>query len=94
MNTGVIWLRDLLPSVYPRARIWSYGYGTRASVIEVVENLLREAQDIQKDAVRPIMWIAHSFGGLVIKSVCTFTFLVWEWTRNDSDSIRPLQKVN
>lgn len=74
------WLDDeeMLPAAFPAARILSYGYrsdwfgeaalNTRAATI--AEGLLDELGTARKDApLRPLIFVAHSFGGLVLLKV-------------------------
>jgi alpha-beta hydrolase superfamily lysophospholipase len=68
----------MLPAAFPAARILGYGYrsdwfgeaalNTRAATI--AEGLLDELQTARKDApARPLIFVAHSFGGLVLMKV-------------------------
>ena len=77
-KNGVNWLRDLLKDCVPTARIITYGYRAglateartgRSSTI--AQDLLSELQDIRADKARsrPIFFIAHSLGGIVVKKV-------------------------
>ncbi|KAL1999850.1 hypothetical protein VTN02DRAFT_3893 [Thermoascus thermophilus] len=70
-----LWLRDFLPSQLPRARILLFGYnsnvafqsssaGVREQAINLLNRLWLERQD---DEDRPILFIAHSLGGIVVK---------------------------
>lgn len=34
-EAGVFWLRDLLPDILPQARIYSYSYDSRTSIMEI-----------------------------------------------------------
>ena len=74
------WLEDkqMLPAEFPTARIFRYGYPsdwfgehavkTRAATI--AEGLLDELNDIREEHTkRPIIFIAHSFGGLLLVKV-------------------------
>ncbi|KAF8526569.1 hypothetical protein BU17DRAFT_74115 [Hysterangium stoloniferum] len=68
---GVLWLRDLLPKALPTARILTYGYDARPVKLcmtyrptssgncQVLEFTRRE---------RPLIFIAHSFGGIMLKN--------------------------
>ncbi|CAN9218325.1 unnamed protein product [Alternaria alternata] len=53
---GVNWLRELLPHDLPNARILSWGYDANTQ------------QLAQQTSKRPIMFVAHSLGGIVVKS--------------------------
>jgi hypothetical protein len=68
----------MLPAVLPTARILRYGYlsewfgenalSTRAA--NIAGRLLEELQSSRSDALdRPLIFIAHSFGGLVVVRV-------------------------
>ncbi|KAF8521436.1 hypothetical protein BU17DRAFT_64929 [Hysterangium stoloniferum] len=77
-DNGKLWLRDFLPHTIPTARILSYGYDayTNSSLSE--QTLHGHAQDFlaklsmsretgeTKD--RPIIFISHSLGGIILKS--------------------------
>lgn len=76
------WLKDRewLPSELPDARIMRYGYncdyfGRTAvdkSPMNVAEDFLRELNKARlRSPERPLMIIAHSFGGLVVAEVRT-----------------------
>ena len=75
---GAMWLRDFLPQQIPHARIMSFGYdsvllfskstsdvGTFAE--QLLESLLSRRMNVP-DA-RPIIFICHSLGGIVVKKV-------------------------
>jgi hypothetical protein len=74
---NTMWLQDLLPSKLPRARIMTFGYNA-----DVVNNfstfgirdharkllsLLRNKRDTEDTSDRPIVFICHSLGGIVVK---------------------------
>ena len=84
-KTGdVLWLRDLLPSIVLNARIWSWGYDSRTRSKSHGEQLtIKSLYDHGRELVfdldgerrasnshrRPIIFIVHSLGGIVLKSV-------------------------
>ncbi|KAL2816120.1 hypothetical protein BJX63DRAFT_430412 [Aspergillus granulosus] len=72
---GKLWLRDFLPKHLPQARIFLFGYnssvsiqsssaGVREQAQNLLSRLLLERQDCHS---RPIIFIAHSLGGIVVK---------------------------
>lgn len=77
---GKLWLRDFLPKRLPKARVLLFGYNSNvafetstAGVLEQAENLLNLLDLHRKaDENRPIIFVAHSLGGIVVKRVCTF----------------------
>lgn len=77
------WPRDLLPIACPEARIITWGYHTlRSGTMPVisqpdlfshVNDLLRELRDLRHSTgaqQRPLIFIAHSLGGIIVKEVC------------------------
>lgn len=73
----VNWLQDLLPTQIPHARILSYGYNSAvqfsqsaASISAFADSFLEELLTWRRSAVeetRPIIFICHSLGGIVVK---------------------------
>ena len=75
-----MWLRDSLKHDFPHARVMTYGYNSRiyrsnsfqtfeslASSFRVsVEGIKPPPNSLQ---VKPIIFVAHSLGGLVLKEV-------------------------
>jgi hypothetical protein len=79
-KTGVLWLRDLLPAKIPNARIFSWGYDANTHgkkpltsmylydhARELVSDLSLERR-LTNTTQRPIVFVAHSLGGIVVKS--------------------------
>lgn len=75
------WPRDILPQDFPNARIITYGYdshftgsfGTTANqcgISDHGQDLLSGLEHIRRaDPKRPLIFVAHSLGGLVVKEV-------------------------
>ncbi|CCA77543.1 hypothetical protein PIIN_11520 [Serendipita indica DSM 11827] len=76
-DNGVCWLRDLLPSDFPNARILSYGYDADTYSRECVstqaigrhaEGFINALSRRRKACPRrPIIFIAHDIGGIILK---------------------------
>lgn len=74
-ESGTLWLRDMLPRDIPEARIFSYGYPSqvlcnqsKAGIRDYATSLLVCLIDINADQKnRPIVFVAHSLGGIVCK---------------------------
>lgn len=71
-----MWLRDTLPHDLPGARVLTYGYNTRLAESNSFQNLedvaltFRAALRValgSRPPDRPLIFIAHSLGGLVLK---------------------------
>ena len=71
-----MWLRDALPHDLPCARVLTYGYDTRLAGSHSFENLEDVALKFRRSlkvalgdrpSDRPLIFIAHSLGGLVLK---------------------------
>ncbi|KAF4452601.1 P-loop containing nucleoside triphosphate hydrolase [Fusarium austroafricanum] len=70
-----MWLKDFLPISIPTARVLLFGYNANvafqtstAGVRQQAENLLNRLKGKRRDAMkRPIIFICHSLGGLVVK---------------------------
>ncbi|KAI0516986.1 hypothetical protein F5B22DRAFT_139794 [Xylaria bambusicola] len=73
----IYWPADLLPSVVPRAKIWTYGYNAdvhvgffqannKNSILEHGNDFMMKVERALRDEL-PIIFVAHSLGGLVVK---------------------------
>ncbi|KAF8526885.1 hypothetical protein BU17DRAFT_7170, partial [Hysterangium stoloniferum] len=77
-SNGVLWLRDLLPTSIPTARVLTYGYDARTQGVNRSQQTL---YDLSVDLIaklstfrvhtntekRPLIFVAHSFGGILLK---------------------------
>jgi hypothetical protein len=76
---SLYWLRDLIPTAVPNARVLTYGYNTSlhhdgnsmtedSAVDDVVWNFLLSLELARRvHSCRPLLLIAHSIGGIVVK---------------------------
>ncbi|KAI9736601.1 MAG: hypothetical protein M1834_000805 [Cirrosporium novae-zelandiae] len=77
-NGNAVWLRDWLPQQVSNARILTYGYDSRLlknkskCTIEQLASKFLEAlktsRGSESERQRPIIFIAHDLGGLLVKS--------------------------
>ncbi|KAF8519406.1 hypothetical protein BU17DRAFT_47785, partial [Hysterangium stoloniferum] len=75
---GVLWLRDLLPEALPTARILTYGYDARThsenrssqTLYDLSTDFVGKLSNfrIHTKSDRPLIFIAHSFGGIMLKN--------------------------
>ncbi|KAI9890345.1 MAG: hypothetical protein M1814_004255 [Vezdaea aestivalis] len=78
-----MWLRDSLPIKFKKLRIWLYGYDsdlknttTIASKYEWADSFMRNLRILRTNSGsnakgRPIIFIVHSLGGLILKEAMT-----------------------
>lgn len=74
----ICWPRDLLRNDIPRARVITWGYdsgvarfftyASRESIFGHADTLLGDLARLRRDITRPIIFVAHSLGGLVVKA--------------------------
>jgi tetratricopeptide (TPR) repeat protein len=74
---------DMLPSLIPHARIWAFCYDSRwlgEAPIQQLDSLgdhllilIHQNRPSQDDRQKPIVFIAHSFGGIVLEAALTST---------------------
>lgn len=76
----MFWPKDLLPHKCPQAKVWSWGYDTKVAkgIGQAVNkdhlynygmNLAQEIRRLYVLEQKPIIFVAHSLGGLVVKEV-------------------------
>lgn len=75
-ETRASWLQDFIPQDIENARVISYGYSSvvafsksTAGVDEFARDLLERLKAVRLDLTRPIIFICHSMGGLIVKKV-------------------------
>ncbi|KAF8524260.1 hypothetical protein BU17DRAFT_6911, partial [Hysterangium stoloniferum] len=76
-SNGISWLRDLLPPSIPNARILTYGYDASTSgqnrfqqtLYDVANDLIASLANFRASTTckRPLIFVAHGFGGIVLK---------------------------
>lgn len=72
---GRLWLKDFLPVRIPRSRVMLFGYNSNvafgtstAGLAEQADNLLNRLSSKRAGAPdRPVIFVCHSLGGLVVK---------------------------
>lgn len=82
IDEGVFWPKELLPKVVPQTRIFTWGYdvdinhlfssASQATVFQHAGTLLSDLANKRTSNVekrRPLIFIAHSLGGIVVKDV-------------------------
>jgi surfactin synthase thioesterase subunit len=79
-----MWLRDALPKDIPTARIIIYGYNSTVANSTSMQNLEDLATSfrnsllplVRSDTLKPIIFIGHSLGGLIVKQVRKYIFTI------------------
>ncbi len=95
-KNGKLWLRDFLPEQKPRIRVLLYGYnpsavfGASATGIDgAAENLLNYLRlERRQDQKRPIVWVSHSLGGLVVKKAIINAYISGHYYASIHDATR------
>ncbi|KAI4924481.1 hypothetical protein J4E85_007596 [Alternaria conjuncta] len=94
---GTFWPRDFLLEDFPKARIFTYGYDSSVSHFFAgpanSDNILDRGRDLlerlvtQREKVRgrPIIFVAHSLGGLVVKSALRLSALAEDGAKDHED---------
>ncbi|KAF7509591.1 hypothetical protein GJ744_007629 [Endocarpon pusillum] len=95
-DNGNLWLKDFLPLRQPRIRVFLYGYNSSAvfgasitGVDGAAENLLNYLRlERQTDKNRPIVWVSHSLGGLVVKKAIINAYVSGDYYQSIHDATR------
>jgi hypothetical protein len=85
-ENGKLWLRDFLPSQLPSARIMSFGYNSDTALSKAVTDIddvasmllsrLNLQRQLEEERKRPIVFISHSLGGIVVKKAGSRLFQI------------------
>lgn len=90
---GVLWPRDLLPKALPNVRVIAWNYDVdvlrffnktkQNSILQHAENLLFDLGGEREEEGRPIIFVGHSLGGLVVKQALV-TASQAEYSKDDN----------
>ncbi|KAK5745281.1 hypothetical protein LTR17_001442 [Elasticomyces elasticus] len=94
-----VWLRDALPKDVPKVRVLTYGYDTalvknqsKESLYHLASTFLDRLDSFRRATrtqQRPVCFLGHSLGGVVIKEALTISHMAnrspRDWTRNLDD---------
>ncbi|KXX72776.1 Protein SERAC1, partial [Madurella mycetomatis] len=91
---GTLWPKDLLPLIFPRTRVWSFGYNADiyrnnsvASIRDNARSLLQylelERRPTKRRDSLPIVFVAHCLGGLIVKQAMHFASFDPAFSRTD-----------
>jgi hypothetical protein len=82
-----LWLRDFLPAKFPNVRVMSYGYDAAFTLSSSVANIETAAASLldylggerqnKQEKQRPIVFVAHSLGGIIVKKVRLYQEIVY-----------------
>lgn len=81
-DSKCLWLRDFVPQQFQgmNLRIWSFGYDSKTAFTSSVANIDDAAKALidalngerrgENSRKSPIIFVAHSLGGIIVKRVC------------------------
>lgn len=94
-GADIFWPKDLLPKDLPNCRICTWGYNvdlnlirrdtSTATVFQHAKNLLSDLADARMskaEKTRPLIFVAHSLGGIVVKDVSYPDRRIYQVERN------------
>lgn len=93
---GNLWLRDFLPERKPRIRVLLYGYNSSAvfhasatGINGAAENLLDYLRlERHQNSKRPIVWVSHSLGGIVVKKTIINAYISGDYYESIHNATR------
>lgn len=91
-----LWLRDFLKEDFPNSRIYSVGYNSKVAFSfgtgrldsfarELLVNIQR-TRETEDEKQRPILFVCHSMGGLVVKKALLVAYVAEVHYKNILDS--------
>lgn len=94
-GADIFWPKDLLPKDLPNCRICTWGYNvdlnlirrdtSTATVFQHAKNLLSDLADARMskaEKTRPLIFVAHSLGGIFVKDVSYPDRRIYQVERN------------
>jgi len=98
MKDDTMWLKDFLPGDFPNARILAFVYPSEAfdnpDFVDLrslggslLRSIARDREDTYFKRKRPIIFIGHSFGGLVIKQALALSQISNPFVEGDNPYI-------
>lgn len=73
------WPRDIIPKDFPRSRVISIGYevfltewGGKSLPLKTQSRILLQRLKLAALGRRPVVFVAHSFGGLIVKEMLRY----------------------
>jgi len=75
-NLSRMWLRHFLSKDLPHCRTMIYGYDSKISLhafnttMDYARGLIEEIKKVRNSSERPLFFITHSYGGILLAHVC------------------------